>query len=159
MTQSYKFTNGKLFLGAANAKAIQTQLTKCSVQAKENVDTTDAIPVLDNTEIPEEEEVTYDWTLSGSVLQALAAAAIIDWSWENAGTEQPFIFVPDVVSLRGVKGTVIPAPLTIGGEVTKPRNRPQSDFEWRIKKGTTPIFGVYDPGSAGDSDDDVDEDA
>lgn len=158
MTNSYKFGNGKLYLGAANALNVTAQMTKASVQAKENVDTIDAIPVLDNTEIPEEEEVTYDWTLSGSLLQDLAAAGVIDWSWENAGTEQPFIFVPDAPSLRGVKGTVIPAPLMVGGEVTKPRNRPQSDFEWRIKKGTTPIFGVFDPGSAGATDDDVDED-
>jgi hypothetical protein len=151
-TQSYKYGNGTLLLGTAPLD-VTAQMTKASVQAKENVDTIDAIPVLDGTEIAEEEEVTYDWTLSGSLLQDLTAAGVVDWSWEEAGNEHPFVFVPHNPALRGVSGTVIVAPLTIGGEVTKPRNRPQSDFEWRIKKGTTPIFGVYDP-----IEDDVEED-
>lgn len=151
-TNSYKYGNGTLLLGSTPLD-VTAQMTKCSVQAKENVETIDAIPVLDNTEIPEEESATYDWTLSGSLLQDLAAAGVIDWSWENAGTEQAFVFVPHNPALRGVEGTLIVAPLTIGGEVTKPATRPQSDFEWRIKKGTTPVFGIYDP-----VDDSVEED-
>lgn len=151
-TQSYKYGNGKLILGAGGSLEITAQLTKCSIQAKENVETIDAIPVLDDTEIEEEEEVTFDWTISGSLLQDLAAAGVVDWSWENAGTEQPFVYVPDLPSDRGVEGVIKSVtPLTLGGEVTKPKNRPQSDFEWRVKR--TPIFGVYDS-----VDDSVDED-
>lgn len=158
-TQSYKFgVAGKLFLGTAQTFDVSAQMTKCSVQAKESVKTVDAIPVLDGTEIAEEEEVTFDWTISGTFMQDLAAAGCVDWSWLNAGTEKAFMFVPDNASLRGAKGTIKSVvPLTLGGEATKPKNRPTSDFEWRIKG--TPIFGVYDPHSGGATDDTVTEDS
>lgn len=155
MTNSYKFGDGLLLLGSAPLD-VTAQMTKFSIQASESIETIDAIPVLDDTEIPEEEEATYDFTASGTLLQDLAVAGVIEWSWNNKGTEQEFIFVPHNPALRGVKGTLVPIPLTIGGEVTKPRNRPTSDFEWRVKGD--PIFGVYAPGGAGVSDDDVTED-
>jgi hypothetical protein len=156
VTNSYKYGNGLLILGAVPLD-VTAQMTKLSVQASESVETIDAIPVLDNTEIPEEEEATYKFTISGTLLQDLAAAGVLNWSWANKGTQQAFIFVPDNPTLRGVEGILVPQPLTIGGEVTKPKNRPTSDFEWRIIG--TPIFGVFDPGGAGHLDDDVDEDA
>lgn len=158
-TQSYKFgVAGKLFLGTANAFDVSAQMKACQVQAKENVKTVDAVPVMDGTEIAEEEDVTFDWTLSGTFLQDLAAAGCVDWSWLNAGAEKAFMFIPDAPSLRGAKGTIKSVvPLTLGGEATKPKNRPTSDFEWRIKG--TPTFGVYNPGSAGNTDDTVTEDA
>lgn len=155
MTSSYKFGNGKLLLGDTPLN-ITSQMRSVSVTPKEEVKTTDAIPLLDNTEIPEEEEATYKYTLSGKLLQDLAVGGIIDWSYDNKGTEQAFLFVPDLPSLRGVAGICYPVPLVVGGEVTKPRSRPESDFEWRIKGD--PVFGVFDPGSAGDADDEVNED-
>lgn len=158
-TQSYKFgVDGKLFLGTAQAFDVTAQTTGVTIKAKENVKTTDAIPVLDNTEIPEEEDVTFDWTISGTLMQDLAAAGVVDWSWLHAGAEMAFMFIPSAAALRGAKGTIKSVvPLDLGGAVTKPRTRPTSDFEWRIKG--TPIFGVYDPHSAGNTDDTVTEDA
>jgi hypothetical protein len=158
-TQSYQFgVDTKLFLGTANVFDVTAQLRKCTVSAKENVEKTDDIPVADGTEIAGEETATLEWTIAGSLLQDLAAAGVIDWTWLNAGTEKAFMLVPSSAALRGVKGTIKRiVPLTVGGDVTKPRNRPESDFEWLIKG--TPIFGVYNPGSAGNTDDTVTEDA
>lgn len=142
MTSSYKFGNGKLILGTGPG-AIQAQTTACQVNISENVSTIDAIPLLNNTEIPKEEEAEFAYVLAGSLLQDLAAAGVVDFSWANAGAEIDVVFVPDTPSARGVEGIIYMVPLTIGGEVTKPRNRPKSDFSWRFKG--TPIFGVYDP--------------
>lgn len=139
-TSSYKFGNGKLILGTGPG-AIQAQVTACQVTPSESVNTIEAIPLLDNTEIPKEEEAEYSYVLSGKLLQDLTAAGIIDFSWENAGVEIDVVFVPDIAAARGVEGVIVMAPLTIGGEVTKPKNRPQSDFSWRFVG--TPIFGVY----------------
>lgn len=157
MTSSFKMGDGLLLLGSTPLN-VTAQMRACSVVPKEEVKSTDAIPLLDNTEIPEEEEALIKFTLSGKLLQDLAAAGVIDWSWDHDGnTEEPFIFVPHNPALRGVEGVCYPTPIVIGGDVNKPRTRPESDFEWRCKG--TPIFGVFDPGGAGHADDDVDEDA
>lgn len=149
-TNSYKFGNGRLILGDGPLN-VTAQMRAVSIDTSENVQTIDAIPVLDDTEIPEEEEATYKRTLSGQFLQDLTLAGVIDWSWENEGTEQPFVFVPDLVIDRGFEGVLVPVGLKVGGEVTKPKNRPVSDFTWRIIG--KPQFGTYDS-----VDDEVDED-
>lgn len=150
MTNSYKFGNGRLILGTGPLN-VTAQVRKCQVTPSEAVSTIDAIPLLDDSEIPKEEEAEYSYVLEGTLLQDLAVAGVIEWSWNHAGTEQQFEFVPDLPADRGVSGTLYPVPLVIGGEVTKPRNRPTSDFTWRIKGA--PVFGVYDP-----VDDEVTED-
>lgn len=154
--KSYKLTDGILYLGALNALNVSAQLRSGAVKWSEEVSSIDAIPVLNGEEIPEEQEATYKATFSGKFLQDLDAAGLVDWSWDNKGTEQPFLYVPNVAEGRGVEGVLVPIPLDVGGEVTKPANRPESDFEWRIIGD--PVFGVFAPGGAGVADDTVTED-
>lgn len=138
-TESYRVGPGVLILGAGPL-AIQKQLTSCKVTPSEAVTTSDPEPVLDGTEIPGDEDARYSFTLSGTLLQDLTVAGVVEWTWNHAGEDQPFTFVPNAALERGVTGIFVPVPLSIGGDV---KARAKSDFEWRIKG--TPVFGEYDP--------------
>src|SRR5262245_40228483 len=125
--KSYKL-KGTLTLGATPLD-VSCQLTACSVNPTENVDTEDAVHVLCGDVLPASDTVDYTYTLSGTLLQDLSTGGVVDWSWDNKGTEQVFEFVPDDTGADKVTGTVRPIPLTIGGDVP---GRPTSDFEWAI---------------------------
>lgn len=135
MIKSYKLGPGTLTLGAVPLN-ISAQLTSAKVNPSEAVTTTDAIKVLSGEELAGEDTATYSFTLEGTLLQDLDTAGVVDWSWENMGTEQAFTFTPNTVEAATVTGTLTPVPLVIGGDVSGPR--PTSDFVWRIKG--TPTF-------------------
>jgi hypothetical protein len=128
---STKLGPGSLTLGAG-AMEVNAQLTACNVTPAEAVEETDPIRVLSGELLDGSSTQTYSFTLGGSFLQDLGAvASVVDWSWTNMGTEQPFVFVPNTAAGREVSGVLIPVPLTIGGE--DPEGAPlQSDFTWRI---------------------------
>lgn len=125
--KSYKL-KGILTLGAAPLD-VSCQLTSCSINPTENVDTEDAIHVLCGDVLPASDTVDYSYTISGTVLQDLAAGGVVDFTWTSAGEEVPFEFVPDDTGADKVEGTCRVIPLTIGGDVP---SRPTSDFEWVI---------------------------
>ena len=125
--KSYKL-RGTLTLGTAPLD-VSCQVTACSVNPTENVDTEDAIHVLCGDVLPASDTVDYSYTLSGTVLQDLSAGGVVDFTWTNAGEEVPFEFVPDDTGADMVTGTTRVIPLTIGGDVP---SRPTSDFEWAI---------------------------
>lgn len=147
MTNTYKPGPGKLLLGTVPL-AVQAQLTSVTVGVKENVKSDDPVPTLDGGEVTGDDDVTFDFTLSGNLFQDLAVGAVVDWSWDNMGTEQPFVYVPNNELNRAVNGVVHVVPIEIGGEV---KTKARSDFEYRIKG--KPVFGAYDP-----VDDEVTED-
>lgn len=136
---SYKLDDGTLKLGAAGVMDISCQVTSAIAQASENVSTTDAIPVLCGDEVPEEDEVKLNWTLSFNVVQDLDAAGVIAWSYTNKGTEQDFEFIPTTAGARKVTGTVRVIPIAIGGDV---RTRPQAENTWQGKKGEDFVFAA-----------------
>lgn len=120
---------GTLTLGAGPLD-ISAQLTSCRVNTSENVTSTDAVKVLSGEELASDESVTFTYTLEGNLFQDLAAAGVVDWSWANKGTEQPFTFVPNTARARQVQGVLKPVPISIGGDEVEARMR--SDFTWRI---------------------------
>jgi len=128
-TQSYKLGPGSLSLGAGPL-AVEGQFSNVAVQAAENVKTTDDIDLLDGTTLDGDENASYAFTLTGTLVQDLAAAGVIAWSWTNKGTEQPFEFIPNTAEGRTVTGTVIPVPVTIGGDAKVTQT---SQITWRIK--------------------------
>lgn len=157
-TNSYKYGERTKLILDTGPFDVSGQLRAGTVSIKEEVKTTEAIPVADGTEIPKEEEVEFTGTLKGKLLQSLGANEIVDYTWEKAGQWVPFVLVPDTNIDRACSGMVRVVPIDLGGEVSKPRTRPESDFEWAARgpsgvAGTVPIFGVYDP-----IDDTVDED-
>lgn len=154
--QTYTIGPGKLLLGPDPEFDVSGQVRNARVEPSESVTTREAIGVLSGEELPKVDSAEYAYVLAGTMLQSLVADGVIDWSWEHAGEEVPFVLVPNTAAARGVKGVVRVAPLTIGGDVPAPSARttadpPATDFSWGIVG--TPIFGVYDP-----LDDSVDED-
>lgn len=137
--QSYKLGPGTLKLGPSGAEDVSCQVRACQVNPTENVESTEAIPVLCGEEIAAEESASLSFTLSGTILQDLAASGVVDYTWTNASDEVAFEFIPNTAAARKVTGTVRLIPLVIGGEVSKV-NRPTSDFEWKIIG--TPVFAA-----------------
>jgi hypothetical protein len=150
--KSYKL-KGTLTLGTTPLD-VSCQLTSCSVNPTENVDTEDAIHVLCGDVLPASDTVDYSYTLSGTLLQDLAAGGVVDYSWTHKGQEVPFTFIPDATGVDKVMGTVRVSPLTIGGDVP---SRPTSDFEWAIIG--TPTFTPSVTVAADDADFEADSGA
>lgn len=127
--QSFKQGPGTLTFGVAGAQVASAQVTKCAVEADESVKTTDAIPVLSGEELPQQDDVSIAWKLTGSVIQDIQAAGLVAYTWDNAGAEVPFAFVPNTVEDREASGTVRIVPLALGGDVNQ---RNTSDFSFAI---------------------------
>ena len=70
----------------------------------------------------------YPATLSGTVIQDLSDAGIVDWTWAQRGKVHPFTFTPAEATEREITGMVRIAPLKVGGEAGE--DGPESDFEW-----------------------------
>jgi hypothetical protein len=126
--KSYRVGPGTLTLGSGPL-AVAAQMTKCQVDAAENVTTTEDITVLSGEVLSGDEDATYKFTLAASILQDISSGGIVDYSWIHKGEEVAFSYVPNTVEDREVSGTVVPIPITIGGEV---KARAVSDFTWRI---------------------------
>lgn len=126
--RSYKPGPGTLSLGLVPLE-VSGQIKNCRVEASETVDTAEAIPVLSGEELAEDDTVSYRFTLAGTALQDLLADGLVDWTWINRGTPQPFTFVPNDLEARAVTGTVRPIPMTIGGDVGA---RAEADFSWAV---------------------------
>lgn len=133
-----KLGPGTLTLGAG-AMEVNAQLTAASVVPSENVTTTDAIKVLSGEELAGDDSASYTFTLEGTFLQDLGAvSSVVDWSWTNMGTEQPFVFTPNTAAGVDVSGVLTPVPLRVGGDEVD-AGPMASDFTWRIKG--TPELG------------------
>lgn len=137
---SYKMGPGTLTFGAGgDLLDLSLQVTNCRIEPAENVKSTDAVPVLGGDEIPAEESADLRYRLKGNVIQDLAAAGVCDWTWQHAGEEHPFTFVPNTAAAREVEGTIRIVPLIIGGDVSK-TDRPRSDFDYAVIG--VPTFGA-----------------
>lgn len=127
-----KLGPGTLTLGAG-AIEVNAQLTSASVTPSESVETTDPIKVLSGETMEGDETATYTFVLDGTFLQDLGAvSSVVAWSWENMGTEQPFVFTPNTAAGVACSGTLVPVPLRIGGDEVD-AGPMSSDFSWRIK--------------------------
>lgn len=137
---SHNLGPGLLTLGSGPLD-VSAQLTSCRVTPSENVTTGEAVKVLSGEELAAEESVDFTYVLEGNLLQDLAAAGVVDWSWTERGTEQEFTFVPNNAAARQVSGILKPVPLSIGGDEVE--RRMASDFTWRIVGD--PVFGAVAP--------------
>lgn len=124
--ESYKLGPGTLTFGA---QAAQAQITKGKVSASETVKSTDAIPVLSGEELAAQESASLSYKLDATVIQDIDAAGLTAFTWDNAGDEVPFVFIPNTVEARKVTGTVRIVPIDIGGDVDV---RNTADLSWAI---------------------------
>lgn len=127
--QSFKMGPGSLTFGVGGAQVASAQVTKCAVECDESVSTAEAVPVLSGEELAAEDTVALSWKLTGTVIQDIAAADLVAYTWDNASVEVPFSFIPNTVEDRGVTGTVRVVPLALGGDVNA---RNTSDLSWTI---------------------------
>lgn len=131
--QSYKMGPGTLKFDTGLSQVVSTQVSSCEVECEENVETGDAVDVLTGERLEGDETITFTWTLSATIIQDLAAAGFVTWSWTNAGLAKGFEFIPNTVGARKVTGTVMVVPIKIGGAA---KTRPTSDLSWRSQAGT-----------------------
>lgn len=122
---------GTLDLGAG-ALAVESQLTACKVVPAESVETAERVKVLSGETKGGNESASYAFTLQGTFLQDdPGVASVVDWSWDNAGTEQPFVFTPSTEGGRVVTGVLVPVHLQLGADEVDGADM-ASDFTWRI---------------------------
>jgi hypothetical protein len=134
---SYKLGPGTLTIGTGPLD-VSAQVTKCIVEADENVDTVDAIDVLSGEQIAAEDTASYKWKLSATFVQdTLAAAGLVDFTWTNAGVNIPFKFIPATAIARKVTGTIRCVPLAIGGDVKK-----RNTSDWSPAIIGTPVLAA-----------------
>ncbi len=116
---SYKLGPGTLNLGSGPLD-VSAQVQAIAVEPEESVTTTEAIDVLSGDQLPEEEDASYRCKLTATFLQdTLVAGGLVDWTWDNAGAEMDFEFVPNDALTQKVTGTLRVVPLKIGGDVKK----------------------------------------
>lgn len=126
--QSYKMGPGVLKIGAeVGGVDVSCQVTSCTVEPVVNVSSTDAVDVLCGEALTGEETATYGARIKANLLQDLAAAGWVAWTWDHKGEEHPVVFVPNDAAARQVSGTVRIDPVVIGGTV---KERPTSDLDW-----------------------------
>lgn len=133
--QSYKPGPGLLTIGTVPLD-VSCQVTSMAVEPSENVTSSGVVDVLCGEQLTGDDDVNYTYRLKGTLLQDLAAAGVVDFSWINAGDEVPFSFTPSTALAREVSGVVRVGPLKIGGDV---KVRATSDLDWACIG--TPTFG------------------
>ena len=128
-----KFGPGTFKLGTAPGTDFSCQVQSLGLNTDK--DEGDTITVLCGDTVPG--GVTYTYTLAGTVLQDLAiASGLVQYTWDNAGTEVPFEFTPSTTATTKVAGTVRVDPLSIGTSDGAFGDNLTSDFEWTCGKPT-----------------------
>lgn len=123
-TKSYVTGPGELVFGAPGSEQeFSFQITACSVEP--DVEAEDDVHVLSGGVVAGEETETF--ALTGNFLQDISAEGVTTWCWENSGTVQPFVFIPNSEEERQVSGEVKVRKTVIGGDV---KARATSDFEF-----------------------------
>lgn len=122
--KSFKLGPGSLVLGETGTPLeISCQITACTVEFE--TDSEDDVPTLAGGTLAGDETETA--TLTGTIIQDLSDAGVIDYTWAHSGEVVPVVFVPNTESARSITGDVKLRSLNVGGDV---RTSPTSDFEW-----------------------------
>jgi len=137
---SYKLGPGSLTIGdGAGAQSIEAQLANARIEWSENVTQDDDLNLLDGGQLLGDSAATYRSTLAGKLVQDLDLSGFLFWTWAEKGNEHPFVFVPNDVAAVQVTGTLVVAPVNLGGDV---KTRPTSDFVFRCVSDLTPAAVV-----------------
>lgn len=135
--KTFKMGPGTLILGETGTTLdLSCQLT--STLVKWDKDKDDDLNTLCGDTVPG--DTIYTAQLSGTVLQDLSTAGVIEFTWTNKGTQMPFKFVPNTAEGKQVSGIVTIDPVDVGGDT---KTRPTSDFEWDcVGEPTFSVIGV-----------------
>ncbi|MFJ1461002.1 hypothetical protein [Nocardia sp. N2S4-5] len=123
--KSYKVGPGTLKLGETGTETdFSCQFSDIALVPGK--DSEDALKVLCGDTIPG--DVTYTWTLTGTLVQDITDAGITLYTLSNAGKTVPFQYSPKS-DTNGFSGSLVIDPTKIGGEVGKTAT---ADFEWDV---------------------------
>lgn len=127
MIQKTKTGPGKFVVGdTADLTAFDSQVI--SITLEPDVDTGDAQQVLSGETAPGDR--TENWNLTGSLLNDFGATdSLVEYCFENRGTQQPFRFTPATATGKEITGTLTIEALAIGGDVGE---TPETDFEFAL---------------------------
>lgn len=128
MTASFSHGPGTLTIGGADMPW-QGQLSSFECEPTETVTAGSTIDLLDGGSLNDGDTSRVDWKANGTAVQDILAAGIVAYSWDHAGEEIPFTWVPNSTIERQVTGTFVMVPLKLGGPVKKKNT---SDFSWRL---------------------------
>ena len=126
--ESYKLGPGSLIFDDGTPFDLSLQVTGIKINPSETVQTAEAVKVLGGGGLAAEDSASYRYTISGSVLQDIAAAGIVSWTWDHEGEFVDFTFVPSTAEARQATGRCRIVPLQFGGDEIDAR--PQAEFEY-----------------------------
>jgi hypothetical protein len=106
-----------------------------SAKVTPSVNTEDATMTLSGETLAGDRSTT--WKLAATLIQDLTEDGMFDYTWANDGDEVPFTFTPSTAAGRTITGTVVVAPLELGGDVGVKKST--TDLEWDIVG--TPTLG------------------
>lgn len=117
---------GSLVFGVTGTELdMSCQVAECAIEFDK--DTEDSETMLCGDVIAGER--TYSAVLRLVVKQDYETGGVIDWTWQHAGEQVPFEFIPRLSSVATATGQVIVDPLNLGGTV---KSRNSSEAEWDI---------------------------
>lgn len=136
--KSQKMGPGTFTLGAGPT-AFSDQVRDLTIQVTENVQTTEAIPVLSGSEIPAEEDATYKYAVAVGFLTDVWSNGIAEYTWDNEGITVPFSFVPNTAAGSEIEGSCRIVPINVGGTA---KQRMQADVVFQCPEKPTPTWAV-----------------
>lgn len=118
---------GKFTIGdTADLTVFSGQVT--SIKLVPSVDKGDAIDVLDGGQVSGDRSESF--TLEGTLLQDFGATdSTTEYLFENRGTEQPFVYIPNSSQGKQITGILTVEAIDIGGDV---KTKPTSDFTFDL---------------------------
>jgi hypothetical protein len=106
---------------------VSCQVKAFRVECSENVKKTEPTPMLCGEDKTTADRVTREWKVTGKILQDLAAAGVVDYTWANASDTVAFLFIPSTAKGRKVTGVTRLVPISVGGDAG---TDPDSDLSW-----------------------------
>ena len=123
--KKYAVGEGVLTVGPPETAQVMTaQIEEAHIEWSEDVP--DARKVLSGEEL--QQKAKYTATLTGTVIQDLSDAGLVEWTWTHKGETHPFTFSPAAATGREITGDLRVGPLDVGGEVDE--DAPTSDLSW-----------------------------
>lgn len=129
--QSYTLGDGQLILDDGTPFDISLQVTGCKITPSESVQSTDPVKVLGGGELAGDDIASYTYNLSGNLIQDIAPAGVVEWTWAHEGEYVEATFIPSDAAARQWVGMVRVIPLVVGGDDVG--QKPRSDFDWRYQ--------------------------
>ena len=148
---STKLGPGTLKIGATGTEIdVSCQLNGGRITT--NVDTGDSITTLCGTVEPGSTTFDYEFTGNINTDQAAGSASLFALSWDQAGTVQQYVYVPNTTEGTSATGSLIITPLDFGADAFG--DAMASDFTWALTGkpvfdyGGAPAADAADVGTA-----------